>query len=62
MAYPLPKSRRYTLFLDTEARKGQAHLDRTFEPVVLVVDDQPTIAGLMQQLLQLRGYVAHTAG
>lgn len=35
---------------------------REQQPVVLIVEDEPSIASLMQLLLQMRGYVAQTTG
>src|SRR5436853_7296657 len=37
-------------------------LPRRRAPRILVVDDQPSIAGLMSQLLTMRGYEVVTAG
>ena len=34
---------------------------REQQPVILIVDDESSIAALMQQLLQIRGYLCHTA-
>ena len=60
---PLPRSAART----TSRQKGASYQDmgdllpRRRAPRILVVDDQPSIAGLMSQLLTIRGYDVITA-
>src|SRR5690348_12890380 len=67
MPFP-PSSRSTPPDLGTTLKeKGASYLDmgdllpRKRPPRILVVDDQPSIAGLMSQLLTMRGYDVVTA-